>query len=464
MGGEHDTKPAAATPAAPAGNLVDTKWYVDYNKLAGSYTRAPSRMAEDQLVVEQLKIVPDADGTQILRGGNAAGSGQVLLGVASIPASTGQVSAAVKYSKHSAFQLDVTLEGDTKGKKPTLTPAERKDLAAAKAEMLQQLDPMLQERGDYAAIQAELEAAYADRFADKHLVVKVLPTGAKNSGTSTFTAAAAPYDASHTTKFLVTIDPHQQQDRSTTYTKTVGGESGHGTHDNQSTTVANDTTTTNAHQVVDRVERQVQSTLKTDIEKVFTEIVSGATSTSDANGTDLTRNVTWKLGVEPKKEDKAAKDGDADKKPEKPGLGTKLWGLVKTGASYALNAGGKLLKVGKAALELAGDVWDAVSGRAFFTRESSDGSDDKKSHTSTTSDQQTDQMAETDKISSELASRFTTEHRDDIRTEITAHLGVSLTNASGTDATDKTTTTTSVTGSSTTHDVGELEVTVQGKG
>jgi hypothetical protein len=461
MGGEHDTKPAAATPAAPAGNLVDTKWYVDYNKLAGSYTRAPSRMAEDQLVVEQLKIVPDADGTQILRGGNAAGSGQVLLGVASIPASTGQVSAAVKYSKHSAFQLDVTLEGDTKGKKPTLTPAERKDLAAAKAEMLQQLDPMLQERGDYAAIQAELEAAYADRFPDKHLVVKVLPTGAKNSGTSTFTAAAAPYDASHTTKFLVTIDPHQQQDRSTTYTKTTADDHAHGTHDNQSTTATNDVTTQNATTVIDQNVKKFEHAFHDNVQTTFGEIVTNALNLNEIHESDVTRSVDWKLGVGPKPE---KKEEPKDAKPDSPSFVKRVLGHLAAPFKYVASKASKLFKFGSAVLELGGDLWDAVSGRAWFTRDSNDGSVTKNGGGGSFGNTKTAEERTVSSIGQDFVDAVTTTHSDELRTEIATRLSLAQTTSSGGDVNDKKSTITSVSGSSTTHDVGELAVSVTAKG
>jgi hypothetical protein len=455
-GPEQEAKAATANtgPSTTSPHSVETYWYVDYHQLAGNYARNPYRMGDDQMVVEHLKIMPDVDGAQILHGGNAASSGQVLLGEAQIPASTGQVSAAIRYAKRASFKLDVSLDGK-------LTAADNKQLAAVRAEMRDKLDDMLLTRGDYEAIRTELEATYADRFPDHKLSVKLQPGGSKSSGT-TFTAAAGTYDASKATKFLVTIDPGQAEKHETQYSKTTVEDRGTAVHDSSSVTSTNDTTVHDSKETVDEIVAKFEDAYRTNVQKTFSEIVEAARNASEVKESDLSHNVTWKLGLNPKQEDKQAAEKAAPAK--KSGVLGKIWSGVKTATGYVLKAGGKMVKVGKALFELGGDLVGVISGRGWFARESVDGSTTRDSRTDGSANKQTDQESSITTIAEDVVTAFTSSHKEDLKSEITAHVQVSTTQGSGTDETDKTTTSKTVSGSETTHELGDLAVSVKAKG
>ncbi|HEY1550978.1 MAG TPA: hypothetical protein VGG28_24285 [Kofleriaceae bacterium] len=451
-GPEQEAKPAAANAPATTDQpqRVSTHWFVDYSKLAGNLKRSPWRMGDDQLVVDELKIVPDTDKAQILHGGNAAKSGEVLLGDAMIPASTGRVSAAVRYGSRKAFRATATLDGKK-------TPAETKQLGAIQNEINANLDGMLEESGDYTALQSELEARYASRFPDKRFSVQVAPLS--SSGSATFSAAAGSYDAHSATRFLVMIDPGEVANRETTYSKTSVEDHGQATHDNSSHTSAVEGTSQTEDTQIDEIEKTFEESMTEKIEETFLQIATAVASRTDVSEAELSKTVTWKVGVNAKE---PAKPGADDKKPTKVPLYKRMLSTAKDWVLSGL--GGKLFKVGKAIFDVAGDVWDVVSARGYFSRDSSDTNESKDSHSTTTSNTATDQNATVHAITQELKDTFVQRERTEVRKMIAKHLTESTTSSNGAEATNKTTSTTTISGSTATHEAGALSVTVHAKG
>ena len=448
--------PAVASPAAPlaavdlaTAELVNTRWFIDYQSVGGKTTKLPDRYASDQMIVDSLRILPAGESQSIdLSGGNMADSGAVFLGSAKLNKGPGSVSAAVRYAKKTSFDIKLELEG-----RPT--QGDKAALHALHGAAYQMARKLAKNRGDYEAIGDEIAAHFADRFPGNSLRATVLPL-AKGQATEGFVADAADYAASHNAKFMVAIDLTGSEDHAETYHHAQSAETGTGKteEDELKSTATTETKTKRAEK--QHLIESFQTKVASGVQEIFKGIEEALQSDTTTHNESYSKTVGWTLGIEPSKEkepkpDDPEKDGGILKTIEKTGS----W-LYTKGKAVA-----NRFPIVKTVLSVGETIWDGIQGRGMVSRKSdeTDGTADGTSNARTGKHSlEIDTLAN---IATELSTRLVHETEHAVDKEFAARLGLEVSTTQKRDETKKKSIQTSVSGSIVTHEIGQPRVVIK---
>jgi hypothetical protein len=469
--GATDTKTpdptAPSAPAAPAADMVTTTWYVDYNVPGGKTRSLPERKGDDQMIVDQLKVDSNNRGPKdkpvLLHGGNAAHSGRVYLGEASVPKGSGEVSAAVRYAKRSEFKIEVTLDP------PAKAGAEKALLKQTQADVNTFVMGLIDSRGDYDQIAAEAQTQYAPQFAGKTLKVTVKPLGAKSVASEQLSAQAAEFNATGDSTYAALIDPTGTQDTSVGWTSNESSEEGDGSSGGVGTKSTVEVGDSTRVALKSRIVTEFQSSLKTNVETIFKNIQSQVDADTTNHAKTHEDAVTWKVGIDPAKEkkdgdDKDKKDGDKKKDDDGGGILDKIKGVVTSGAKWVYNkAKGAVMKIPIVGdgLSLLGDLWDGISGRGKVERDSTttDGNSSGGSHTGTHTDGT--EITSLTSIGTELTKKMITETATEVERIVSKKVGIEVTTNAQVSKSNKKTGSKGASGTVVTHEVGKPQVLIK---
>ncbi|MFT3698126.1 MAG: hypothetical protein QM831_33605 [Kofleriaceae bacterium] len=456
-GSERDTQTSSSVaPAAASTNAgVDTEWFVDYNKVGGKSTRSADRDGSDLLVVNELKFAPNRGQMQSLAGGNAALSGQVSLGHVSLPPSSGVVTAAVQYGKHSNLKLELKLSGPSSTK-------QKHDLDTARADASASLDRHLKTSGDFGAIAIALQSEFQDRFPGSTLTVALTPLLGK--GVQVQTARGGRYDASEVRSFLVTIDPQTSTNYETNYSKTESTEKNHGSHDNSQTSFTSQLKAGASVEQVTKTTKDLQISLSDQVAETFGLINEKLKSKDTKTSKRHEEDVKWKVGVTPEKSDDDSKDKDKSKKDEagsKPGFAHRLGQFIIGKVKWA----GKAVSwIKDGVKDLVGGAIGLITGRGYAERTSDDNNSNDKVVDDQSSEKDVQSFQDVHTFATTVVGKFMSEESESVKAYVETELGFSAQKSGGTDDSNKTNTTTQVSGKTVVHEQSDLLVSVQPKG
>lgn len=450
--GKEKSDPAGAPASDSADDRVKTQWWINYQSVLGKTKSLPGRDGNAQMIVDQLKIRPNGAPSISLKGGNMAESGDVLLGAAMVPRGAGLVTAAVRYASRSSFDVRVELQ-------PGATRGERAELANANKDATAMVMALLNDRGDYAAIAAEVQAQLADRFPDKTLSVSIRPL-AKGQATEKFVAQGADYAATSDSTFAVMIEPTSSQDHAIAWNRGTSAEEGSGESDQEAVKTTNDIATRKKTVEKEKMINTFKSSLATNVQDIFKGIEEQLDSTLDQHVTTHDKTVKWTVGLDPSKE---KKDGDA----EKSGVVDKLKGAWKTVSSvgkWVYSKGKNLMRrapIVAAALELGGSIWDAVSGRGKISRESTESDGTNHTTGSPKTHREAVEISSLSSIATDLTTQMVRETEHDLEKEVSTKLGTEISSTTKKDATKKQTVQTSTSGTTVIHEVGTPRISIK---
>lgn len=424
---------------ASASNLVNTTWLVDYHTAGGS-TKGIAGRSDQQMIVDQFKIQPNTGKTAAyLKGGNDALSGAVTLGTAQVAKGAGAASAAVRYAKQSAFGVKVNISGKLgKGELTTVTRATES-----------RLHELVQDRGDYAAIEQTLADEIRASHPERTVTVTLTPAAAK-AATHRESADAGEYVADADSTFLATIDPTVTEDVKTTWTQTHAGESG--------STVDSDLSVVNTTQVDASKRDQLRNNLTTDfrtslstsVKKVITSISEWASRTGGGSETDHVEAVTWDAGLGGKSSDSKGEQGAAD------AAASPLRKLEASAASVA----NWLFKGARTVMDVSGTIFDKITSTGKISRKSADTVTTTGSGSADfTMGGKTDAFKE-DAVVTELTTALTAETEHLVETAISTRLGISVATGAKHGQHVKSDDSTSASGETVVHHVGKPRVVV----
>ncbi len=432
--------PASAAPATPAADRVHTQWYVEYEAVAGKRSRSPARTPEDQLVVDELKIVPNGSSSTILTGGNMAKDGAVLLGSADLQKGPGRVSATVGYPTKNKFQVLVNMKGGKQG--------DQKEASKFAGQLVQ---AQLEDRGDYDALAADVQAQLADLYPGTVITVQIRPEG--DNKTRRFSVAGADYAADSDSKFSVMIDPGADHQREVHWTRSESSEDGSASSDQSGVKTTTNVAAKKRQATKEKIVDSFKKSLTTGVQKVFENIEEQLFSRTGQHQTTYEQSVKWTVAIDPAKGDKP---DDAKDKSGETGLFDKLKHVVTKAGSWVLSKGKGLAKhipIVSAALELTGSLWDTITGRGSVKRESSSG-DGGSDTTGTSLSGKTGKKINTLKsVAKELSETYSKEVQHDVETEIATSLETEVSSSNKTDQSKKTSVNKSVSGTTIIHDV-----------
>lgn len=419
----HDDRQPAPTNAQPQSQqgsaLVDTEWMVDYDQVAGKTRDLPQRKAT-QLVVDELKVMADAGGGKILKGGNVAMSGPVSLGKVSVPRGPGHVSAAVRYAPRTSFKVSVQVLKDD-GHPAQLDKAERESVRIIQDDIANELGF----RGDYAQLAVDMTERYRAKF-DKKTLKIAIATGAKGDSLA---AATSKYDAPTDSKFSVKVVPRTNLTHSSTRdiehkngnNHTDGGTTGIKTTND----VEREKNSTLATTTQTQFAKKLSENVKLAFENLWQHVDHKLDQTETVSGTD----VTWKVGIEPPKEAKPSAPTPASTNKDD--------GVVKSVArsveKYLFDTGkaalGKLPIVGTA-LELGGDLWDVLKVRGSVERTSL-GNDHTTKTTGNPEDTTTSiKTMGAEEVAREMTTTLMQQIQTTVNQKIASHFGVEVSSSS----------------------------------
>jgi hypothetical protein len=179
--------------------------------------------------------------------------------------------------------------------------------------------------------------------------------------------------------------------------------------------------------------------------------------------------VDWKVGVGPAKAD--GKTNDASKPAPEPakdsgggGLLSKAWNAVTRGAGWVYRKAkgvAKRIPIVRAAISLAGDIWDTLSGRASVERTSSETDGDTDSTKQHNQSSTAAEISSLDVIASKLTNEVVTSHRQELETMIATKFGTEMTVGDKQDTTKKKTVNDTYTTSSTVYEARQPRLVIK---
>jgi hypothetical protein len=454
--------PASATSGGDAderaGDRVQMNWAVNYNLVAGKTKGFGARTGSTQLIVEELKIDPDGkEKPQYLHGGNLAKSGSAQLGDVSVPKGSGTVSAAVQYANTKKFT--VTLEVT-----PALNGAAgRRLLKAKEAEAKKAIEAQIEHRGDYKRIARDVEEKLAPAFEGRVVTVTMKPLG----GGDTHVAEAATYSVDEDSSWEAVIDPTERSASTVTWSQTSTQDSKRGESEESGTKL---TTGVDTSAKVKKATKFVQSfneSVKVNVQAMVKNIEEAIVKADSNESKTESKQTTWTVGggTAAKQDDDAKGAGDTQESDSSGGgFIDKIKRTVTSGAKWVFNKGVGVVKriwIVKDILDIAGDIWDKLTGTVKIERKSMEGESETKTKGSSVSIKDAREITDSTAIASELTRQFTAETSQEVESLVSTRYGVELSKLKKTDESAGRSTTKTVSGSTVTVEMGRPKVHIR---
>lgn len=433
-------------------------WNVDYQDTAGKTKgKMHDRYGDDQLIVKELKIDPDGkEKPRKLNGGNMAASGDVYLGQVTVPKGSGKVTAAVHYAKKKDFKVDVQVTPSPKGAAGTkLLNEARKQAQEAAMAMIND-----EGRGDYDAMAKDVETDLASTFEGSSVKVTIQPLGKSKAG-ELYVADGAAYTVDGDSEWAALIDPTGSSTNAVAWSTSSTEDQKSGESEEDGAKIHSDVDTSSKVKEAEKFISSFKSSISTNVQHMVKNIEEAIVK-ADSNETKTeTDSTTWTVGIEPKK------DGDKGTKPAPTsggGILDKIKKGIKGGAKWLYNKGKGLVKkipIVGTALDVAGDLWDTLTGRVKIERKSIDETSTAKGSGSSVELKGMLEIDDMSSIATALINEFTTETSKEVETAVSTKFGVELSKVKKKDSSAGKSQTKGASGSTVTVETGQPKVFIK---
>jgi hypothetical protein len=307
-----------------------------------------------------------------------------------------------------------------------------------------------------------VEGELAPSFEGKTVKVTIRPHGKSKPGT-TYIADGAPYSVDANSEWAALIDPTGSSTNAVTWSSstTEDHKSGESEEDGAKVHAGVDTSTK-----VKEAEKFVQSfneSLKVNVQTLVKLIEEDVISANSNESKIHSKETTWTIGVgsaDKKKNDEAAET----KRSSGGGLVERFKRGISSGAKWLYNQGKGIVKkiplIGTA-LDVAGDIWDKLTGNVKIERKSVDAESETKGGGASVSLKDAREIHDMTAIAHELTTQFTAETSKEIETMVSTKLGVELSKTKKMDSSAGKSTMKGASGSTVTVETGQPKVLIK---